>query len=165
MLASSSPLLNLGILGNCPSNPAILLAGNDPKQLGKFKNKSNAESPRKSSERNRVLMLGSIRELALYRAEVLQLHGFHVQIATNRDQALDLIHGGNYDVVVLSYTLPDHLVREYADEMREFCPECPVIEISDARRPDPVIRPDQMILADEGPAALLTALRHVLDRH
>lgn len=165
MLANSSPLLSPGILGNCPSDPTILLAGNNPKQIGKFKNKGNTESPRKSSERNRVLMLGSIRELALYRAEVLQLHGFHVQIATNRDQGLDLIHAGHYDVVVLSYTLPDRVVREFADEMREYCPECPVIAISDARRPDPIIRPDQMILADEGPAALLTALRHVLHRH
>jgi DNA-binding response OmpR family regulator len=116
-------------------------------------------------ERNRVLMLGTIRELALYRAEVLHQHGFHVQIATDRAQALDLIGAGNYDVVVLSYTLPDAAVREFADEMREHCPECPVIAISDARRPDPIIRPDQMILADEGPAALLSALRHVLRHH
>jgi DNA-binding response OmpR family regulator len=101
----------------------------------------------------------------MYRAEVLQQHGFHVQIATDRDQALDLIQAGNYDVVVLSYTLPDTAVREFADEMREHCPDCPVIAISDARRPDPIIRPDQMILADEGPAALLSALRHVLRHH
>ena len=110
-------------------------------------------------------MLGSIRELALYRAEVLHQHGFHVQIATNRDQGMDLIHAGNYDVVVVSYTLPDSVVREFADEMREYCPECPVIAISNAQRPDPIIRPDEMILADEGPAALLSALRHVLRRH
>jgi len=110
-------------------------------------------------------MLGSIRELALYRAEVLQQHGFHVQISTNRAQALDLIQAGNYDVVVLSYTLPDAVVREFADEMREHCPQAPVIAISDAQRPDPIVKPDQMILADEGPAALLSALRHVLRQH
>ena len=127
--------------------------------------KGQAAGGRKFAERNRVLMLGSIRELALYRAEVLQQHGFHVQISTDRAQALDLIQAGNYDVVVLSYTLPDAVVREFADEMREHCPQAPVIAISDARRPDPIIQPDQMILADEGPAALLSALRHVLRRH
>ena len=164
-MATSSPLLIPGILGNYPSHPSVALGDNYPKQSVNLKNKGNSERANKTSERNRVLMLGSIRELALYRAEVLQQHGFHVYIATNRDQGLDLIHAGNYDVVVLSYTLPDSVVREFADEMRDSCPECPVIAISNAHRPDPIIRPDQMILADEGPAALLSALRHVLRRH
>jgi len=164
-LATSSPLLIPGILGNYPIHPSILLGENYPKQSANLKNKGNSERANKTTERNRVLMLGSIRQLALYRAEVLQQHGFHVHIAINRDQGLDLIHAGNYDVVVLSYTLPDSVVREFADEMRDSCPECPVIAISNAHRPDPIIRPDQMILADEGPAALLSALRHVLRRH
>jgi CheY-like chemotaxis protein len=164
-LATSSPLIVPGILGDYPSRLRIVLGENHPKQPASRKNKGNTESSNKSTERNRVLMLGSIRELALYRAEVLHQHGFHVQIATNRDQGMDLIHAGNYDVVVVSYTLPDSVVREFADEMREYCPECPVIAISNAHRPDPIIRPDEMILADEGPAALLSALRHVLRRH
>ena len=164
-MATSSPLMIAGILGNYPSDPRIVFGANHPKQPASLKNKGNTGSPHKTTERNRVLMLGSIRELALYRAEVLQQHGFHVHIATNRDQGMDLIHAGNYDVVVVSYTLPDQVVREFADEMREYCPECPVIAISNAHRPDPIIRPDQMILADEGPAALLSALRHVLRRH
>ena len=164
-MATSSPLIIPGILGNYPSDPRIVLGGNLPKQSPSPKNKANSERAHKTAERNRVLMLGSIRELALYRAEVLQQHGFHVHIATSRDQGMDLIHAGNYDVVVVSYTLPDQVVRELADEMREYCPECPVIAISNAHRPDPIIRPDQMILADEGPAALLSALRHLLRRH
>jgi CheY-like chemotaxis protein len=165
MLATSSPLIVPGILGDYPSDSRIVLGGNHPKHAANPKNKGNTERPHRSTERNRVLMLGSIRELALYRAEVLQQHGFHVQIATNRDQGLDLIQAGNYDVVVVSYTLPDTVVREFADEMRDYCPKCPVIAISNAHRPDPIIRPDQMILGDEGPAALLSALRHVLRRH
>ena len=164
-MATSSPLIIPGILGNYPSDPRIVLGGNLPKQSPSPKNKANSERAHKPAERNRVLMLGSIRELALYRAEVLQQHGFHVHIATSRDQGMDLIHAGHYDVVVVSYTLPDQVVRELADEMREYCPECPVIAISNAHRPDPIIRPDQMILADEGPAALLSALRHLLRRH
>ena len=164
-MPTSFARLKPGILGDGTSDPWILFAEHHPKHPGNSHPKSKTESPRKLTERNRVLMLGSIRELALYRAEVLQQHGFHVLIATQHDQGLDLIHAGNYDVVVLSYTLPDQVVREFADEMREYCPECPVIAISDAQRPDPIIQPDQMILADEGPAALLSALRHVLRRH
>ena len=140
----------------------ICSRGDQERQGRPSRNKGKAQGHRTLSGRNRVLLLGSIRELALYPAEVLQQHGFHVLIATLHDQALDLIQAGNYDVVVLSYTLPDTAVREFADEMREHCPQCPVIAISDARRPDPIIKPDQMILADEGPAALLNALRHVL---
>ncbi|HKR82655.1 MAG TPA: response regulator [Terriglobales bacterium] len=166
MLATNSPPLNPGIFHQaCAWMPWICSGGDQERQGRPSKHKGKAQAHRTLAGRNRVLMLGSIRELALYRAEVLQQHGFHVQIATHRDQALDLIQAGNYDVVVLSYTLPDTAVREFADEMREHCPQCPVIAISDARRPDPIIKPDQMILADEGPAALLNALRHVLREH
>lgn len=166
MLATNSLPLNPGIIGHACAWNLWICSGGDQERPGKpSKNKDKAQGHRTSATRNRVLMLGSIRELALYRAEVLQQHGFHVQIATHRDQALDLIQARNYDVVVLSYTLPDKAVREFAEEMREHCPQCPVIAISDARRPDPIIKPDEMILADEGPAALLNALRHVLRGH
>lgn len=166
-MATSSELLNHGVVRNDWLWEGRICTGGDRQQRSiTSKHKvQKAKDHRSLAERNRVLMLGSIRELALYRAEVLQQHGFHVQIATHRNQALDLIQAGNYDVVVLSYTLPDTAVREFADEMREYCPQCPVIAISDAKRPDPVIKPDQMILADEGPAALLSALRNVLRQH
>ena len=123
---------------------------------------SRSEVLENASEPNRVLMLGSVRELALYQAEVLHLHGFHAQIATNREQALDLIRLAEYDVVVVSYTLPDAVVRELSAEMRECGPQCPVIAIANTRLPDRTINPDKMILADEGPAALINALRQVL---
>ena len=164
-MATSSRLIGHRVFGHdCPRNPWICSGRHGEGRPKSSKKKGHADG-RKLTERNRVLMLGTIRELALYRAEVLHQHGFHVQIATNRSQALDLIQAGNYDVVVLSYTLPDAVVKELADEMRELCPQCPVIAISDAQRPDPIIKPDQMILADEGPAALLSALRHLLRQH
>lgn len=165
-MATSSPLSNPAIFSPAALSEQWTFSGkNHEKGVRGAQNRVKGEAPRRFADRNRVLMLGSIRELALYRAEVLQQHGFHVQIATQREQALDLIQARNYDVVVLSYTLPDSAVREFADEMREHCPDCPVIAITDARRPDPIIRPDQMIIADEGPAALLSALRTVLRRH
>jgi CheY-like chemotaxis protein len=107
-------------------------------------------------------MLGTVKELALYRAEVLRDRGFEVQVSLSRENALQLIRGGEYDVIVLSYTLPDAVVRELTEEMREHCPECPVVAIANTRRPDRTIEPDEMVLADEGPAALIGALRKVL---
>lgn len=115
--------------------------------------------------RNRVLMLGRVRELALYRAEVLRNKGFQVEISLNDEHALDLIRNANYDAVVVSYTLPDDVVRRLADEMRESCPQCPVVAIANTRVPDRTIRPDRIVLADEGPAALIRALRQVLHTH
>ena len=164
-MATSSRLSHHRVFGHAWAGAPWTCSGRESERRSRSSQKKGLAGGRKFTERNRVLMLGSIRELALYRAEVLQQHGFHVQISTNRAQALDLIQAGNYDVVVLSYTLPDAVVREFADEMREHCPEAPVIAISDAQRPDPIIQPDQMILADEGPAALLSALRHVLRQH
>lgn len=129
---------------------------------GKRNSGTKPDHETRAANRNRVLMLGRVRELALYRAEVLQSRGFQVQISTNEQHALELIRSGGYDAVVLSYTLPDEVVRQLADEMREYCPECPVVAISNARLPDRTIRPDRIVLADEGPAALITALREVL---
>ena len=144
-------------------NPAF--ASNRPFKSGARKEKrptSNSHGAPKTSYRNRVLMLGLVRELALYRAEVLRSKGFQVEISLSEEHARDLVRNGNYDVVVVSYTLPDDVVRELADEMRESCPECPVIAISNTRVPDRAIRPDRIVLADEGPKALIAALRQVL---
>ena len=163
-MLSNSPLIDLKGFSSTHQGIALTSAATNQEGSRKSRRAGKVEDHRKSQEHNRVLMLGSIRELALYRAEVLRHYGYHVQIATNRDQALDLIHAGNYDVLVLSYTLPDAVVRELADETRELRPHCPVIAISNAQWPDPIIKPDQMIMADEGPAALLSALRHVLRR-
>ncbi len=163
-MATSSPLPIEGIIRPVVLHYPIICSERAHKRPRDSKPKIEAQGQRKFAEPNRVLMLGSIRELALYRAEFLHQHGFHVQIATNRQQGLDLIETGNYDAVVMSYTLPDSVVREFAEHMLQHCPQCPVIAISNVHRPDPVIRPDQMVLADEGPAALLSALRHVLRR-
>lgn len=118
-----------------------------------------------TSTRNRVLMLGLVRELALYRAEVLRARGFDVTVCTSEEEAVRLIRSHDFDVAVLSYTLPDSTVRELADRIREHCPECPVIAIANTKLPDRAVKPDQTVLADRGPAALIQALRKVLRQH
>lgn len=56
---------------------------------------------------NRVLLLGRVQELAMYRAEVLRDRGFEVRTSTNKEEALKLIRRADFDVVVLSYTLSE----------------------------------------------------------
>lgn len=113
----------------------------------------------------RVLLVGLIRELALYRAEVLRHHGFLVHTPATVDQAMAIIERGDFDVAVLSYTLPTSTVEEIAEQVRDRCPDCRIVAISETDRLDRRIAPDAVALAQEGPPALLAALRHVLRRH
>ena len=114
---------------------------------------------------NRVLLLGRIHELALYRAEVLSDRGFDVRTSTNKEEAVKLIRRADFDVVVLSYTLSTDTVEELAEEIREHCPSCPLVVISQTPLPDRKIAPDAIAVAGEGPKALVAALRRVLRRH
>jgi CheY-like chemotaxis protein len=109
----------------------------------------------------RVLLVGKLRELALYRAEVLRAHGYRVLTPRSLDEARNDIRRGQFDVAVLSYTLSSDAVEELTQLIREYRPEARLIAIADSRTQDRRIRPDQTILADDGPAALIEALRSV----
>lgn len=73
-----------------------------------------------------------------------------------------MIRRGAYDCAILSYTLPNEVVLEYAQMLREHCPACPLIVITDKNLGDRSIKPDAIVVADEGPDALLSAIRQVL---
>jgi DNA-binding response OmpR family regulator len=111
---------------------------------------------------NRVLLVGRVRELALYRAEVLKHFGFNVSAPENVDEALAIMKRGDFDALVLSYTLPSETVEYLAERAREACPGCPVVAISHTSQIDRRVAPDAIALAAEGPPALVAALRSVL---
>jgi hypothetical protein len=115
-------------------------------------------STRRKTGGNRVLMYGRVRELALYRAAVLRDRGFSVITPETLEEATASIRKGGYDIAVLTYTLSNEVVQELAELIREYCPECPLVVISSNRRMDREVRPDEMVDANEGPAALLAAL-------
>ena len=110
---------------------------------------------------NRVLLFGRIRELALYRAEVMRSHGFTVTTPSDREEAIAAIRRGNFDVAILTYTLSSDTVQELAELIREYCPEASVIAISNSKKEDREINPDEIVLADDGPRALIAALRRL----
>ena len=118
----------------------------------------------RSAPRNRILLFGKIRELALYRAEVLRAHGFLVAIPESKEETVAAIRQGDYDVAVFTYTLSNDTVEELTELVRQHCPDCRLITISDTKFPDPKINPDANVLADDGPKALLQALRETLRR-
>ena len=106
-------------------------------------------------------MIGRIRELALYRAAVLRDRGFEVSTPETHQEAVAAIRKGGFDIAVLSYTLSNDAVQELAELIREYCPACPLVAISSNQRVDRLIRPDEMVNAEEGPAALIAALNKV----
>jgi PleD family two-component response regulator len=118
--------------------------------------------PRKRRIGNRVLIVGLLRELAIYRAEFLRQAGFKVVTAVDSDEALPIVQHGRFDAIILSYTLPTHTVRYLANATRDYCPDCAIVTIAETSALDRHIDSDAVVIAEEGPAALVSALNRVL---
>ena len=110
---------------------------------------------------NRVLLFSGIFEVALYRAEVLRAHGLDVRTPRSKEEAVAMIQRGEADVVVLTYTLPSETVHELSDLVRQYCAGCRLIAISESGRVDERVAPDAVVIATEGPAALVEAIRRL----
>jgi len=110
------------------------------------------------------MLFGRLRELALYRAEVLRMSGFTVAIPETKEEAADILKRCALDVAVFSYTLPSSVVEELSDLLRDYCPDIPLISISDQRWRDRRIEPSEVVSGDDGPAALIAALHRVTQK-
>jgi CheY-like chemotaxis protein len=110
---------------------------------------------------NRVLLFSGIFEVALYRAEVLRAHGLEVRTPRTKDEAVAIIQRGEVDVMVLTYTLPSETVHELSDLVRQYCAGCHLVAISESGRVDERVEPDAVVIANEGPAALVEAIRRL----
>lgn len=130
----------------------------------KTKESSKKNGPQHGEHGNRVLMVGLQRELALYRAEVLRQAGFSVTTPSDSNEALLLMYKREYDVVILSYTLPRGVIELLAKASRKFCSDCQIVAISDGDIPELQNTADAVALANEGPAALIATLKRVLHR-
>lgn len=107
-----------------------------------------------------VLMLGTQVELGHYRAEFLQSHGIGVKVVfpESKIAAQSAIRGGNFDAVILSYTLPNEIAKELVDLIDQVCPHCPLIAITRERCEDREFKPDETVLDTDPPQNLLEAL-------
>jgi hypothetical protein len=141
---------------------AFLASSNDNLERSRREKRGHAHSPREKKIGNRVLMVGRLRELALYRAEFLRQAGFTVSTPQDTNEALGIVQRGDFDAIVLSYTLPNDTVQQLAEIARDCCPNCPIIAITDTSMFDRRIAPDAVAVANEGPGALLSALNRVL---
>lgn len=123
---------------------------------------SSAANDENARNAGKILLLGRLRELALYRTEYLRGKGYDVIAPSTRGEAVEAIRRAGYDVAVVTYTLPNELVLEYAQLLREYCPSCPLIVIADRDLGDRNVAPDAIVIADHGPDALLRAVQRVL---
>lgn len=144
------------------SHPVIVALASFHDDRERPRQEKRGHPPRSKKIGNRVLMVGRLRELALYRADVLQHAGFFVSTPENEFEAMNIIRLGHFDALVLSYTLPNTTVQELAERARDYCPDCAIIAITETGMLDRRIAPDAVALANDGPGALLSALRRVL---
>ena len=68
-------------------------------------------------------------------------------------------------MAVLSYTLSNDEVQRMAELVRQACPDCPLVTISQTGRLDTKVNPDETVLADDGPAALIRLLVRLRGYH
>ena len=111
-----------------------------------------------------ALLVGRYRELALYRAEVLKQMGYEVKVTTTPEEARDAVDEGGFDVAILSYTMSSDVVKELADLIRQKCPECPLLTISQNAKQDPHVMPDAVVMSELGPAGLIRALKSLMNK-
>lgn len=163
MLAKSQP--GPAVEGIVPPLASVcgLLSLADRRTYRRARNRVERQGVKKHEGLYRkVLIFGKHRELTLYRAAVLNYSGFDAVIPRNRQDAIDAIREGNFDAAILSYTLSADTVEELAELVRQHHPHCPLISISQERTRDPRINPDAIVLAEDGPPALISALQRVL---
>jgi CheY-like chemotaxis protein len=141
------------------------LAGGTRKTAARSASKrSDTSNGDRVDKRPTVLLFGQMRELALYRAEVLESKGYQVLTPRSRHEVDAAIRAGGFDIAVLSYTLPSATVKEISELVRQECPECPLLMISLRAERDPHVQPNEIVPADLGPSALVEAIQRWLKR-
>lgn len=84
----------------------------------------------------RVLLVDDDPEIVLVARLSLERKGKHdVEVATTAAEALERVQAGPPDVIVLDVVLPDTDGHEAFDQLRERCPETPIVFLTGKDRP------------------------------
>jgi DNA-binding response OmpR family regulator len=108
-----------------------------------------------------VLLLASHRELGMFRVHVLEEAGLKVIFPEHKNAAVRAIDHGEFDVILLSYSLSNETSEELIELARQKCPKCPVIAISERGWDDRRLQPDETVLASEGPQGMVDAINRL----
>lgn len=147
--------------GNTVQAALYLLPSSRRQKGGNESSGRKQKQQRKANGPRRVLIFGRLFELALYRAEVLRSRGFTVITPKTKSEAVAAIEDGEFDALVISYTLPSETAEEIVEILRQKCPDCPLITISETGSADRKLDPDRVVRASDGPPGLIKALQQV----
>ena len=111
-----------------------------------------------------VLMLGRQIELGYYRAEFLKSHGIKVVFPENKPDAISAIASGNFDAVIVSYTLSKETASELVNLIKQTANDCPIVAITQQAWDEDGFPRDETVLDRQGPQALIDALIRVEKR-
>lgn len=71
------------------------------------------------------------------------------------------IHGSAFDIAIVSYTLSSRSVEEFVELLRQKAPQTAIISIAEHGWEDCRIEPDDTVLANDGPQALVAAVQRI----
>ncbi|MGH9517035.1 MAG: hypothetical protein ACRD3P_15305 [Terriglobales bacterium] len=111
-----------------------------------------------------VLMLGRQLELGYYRAEFLKSHGIRVIFPEKRAAAISAIKTGDFDAVIVSYTLSKETAKELVHLVKQTSADCPIVAITQQSWDLDDFERDETILDRSGPQGLIDALIRVEKR-
>jgi DNA-binding response OmpR family regulator len=105
-----------------------------------------------------VLLLAEIGDEQLAHKEALERAGFRVIFPPSEVEGRRIISTRGYTTAVLCYSLSSESAEEFAELIRQACPECPVITVSQAGVEDRKVDADIRVALTDGPAALVRAV-------
>jgi CheY-like chemotaxis protein len=111
-----------------------------------------------SDTRLQVVSCGFDRELALLRAQILQLAGCEVTTCLNSDEALSRVGGRSYDVLLICHTLEAELCTRLAGIFRAANPHGRIVTLILAEWQRPCTTSDSVVPGMDGPTALVEAV-------
>jgi DNA-binding NarL/FixJ family response regulator len=106
----------------------------------------------------RVLLLSKDRELGLLRAFALKSAGHHVIFPKGKDEAVKVIRGGAFEVAILTYTLSNETAIELHELIKQGCPRCRIVIVTQHPWAESKLEHDVAITGDAGPDALVAAV-------
>jgi CheY-like chemotaxis protein len=108
----------------------------------------------------RVLLLSSNPDLLCLREAVLQQAGFDVFSTVDPEQASLRIQAGDFDALLLCFSLSERTQAKIARQFQQSCPRKPIIAVGRQGIGSPATElADIFIDNADGPDALLRALR------
>jgi hypothetical protein len=115
--------------------------------------------PKSAERRNRlVLSVGILPELLSLREAVLRSAGYPVLTAPPQEAAAR-VRKGECGVLLLCYSVSDHLRKQLVQEFRNRCPYGRIIAITNAPVLETPKELDDLVYGVEGPEVLLDVIK------